>query len=170
MAKLHFSLPGKSTRSAFYFQVFIRHKDSALHGLYLHVHLRCAHAYVFTCTGTYSVQTTTSPHICPVDGVVHRNIGFRLFVHHFRLAFWSIKSFETSECESKIVGRSPCYVFTYQDLSVALRPLQLQPHSSVAPQLERWTRLQNQRPTWMFMPLCHDNNDAKYIDAYHQWL
>ena len=25
---------------------------------------------------------------------VHRNIGFRLFVHHFRLVFWSIKSFE----------------------------------------------------------------------------
>ena len=47
-------------------------------------------------------------HICPVDGVAHRNIGFRLFVHRFRLAFWSIKSFETSECESRIAGRSPC--------------------------------------------------------------
>ena len=34
------------------------------------------------------------PYICPVDGVAHRNIGFRLFVHRFRLAFWSIKSFE----------------------------------------------------------------------------
>ena len=33
----------------------------------------------------YSVPTTTSPHICPVDGVAHRNIGFRLFVHRFRL-------------------------------------------------------------------------------------
>ena len=42
--------------------------------------------------------------------VVHRNIGFRLFVHRFRFAFWSIKSFETSECESRIVGHLPCYV------------------------------------------------------------
>ena len=31
------------------------------------------------------------------------------FVHRFRLAFWSIKSFVTSECESRLVGRSPCY-------------------------------------------------------------
>ena len=29
--------------------------------------------------------------------------------YRFRPAFWSIKSFETSECESRIVGRSPCY-------------------------------------------------------------
>ena len=42
----------------------------------------------------YSVPTTASPYICPVDDVAHRNIGFRLFVHRFRLAFWSIKSFE----------------------------------------------------------------------------
>ena len=32
----------------------------------------------------------------PVDGVAHRNIGLRLFVHRFRLAFWSIKSFKMS--------------------------------------------------------------------------
>ena len=31
------------------------------------------------------------------------------FVHRFCLAFWSIKSFETSECESRIVGRSSSY-------------------------------------------------------------
>ena len=45
---------------------------------------------------SYSVPTTTPPYICPVDGVhvAHRNIGFRLFVHRFRLAFWLIKSFE----------------------------------------------------------------------------
>ena len=43
----------------------------------------------------YSVPTTTSPYTCPVDGVAHRNIGFILFVHRFRLAFWSISSFET---------------------------------------------------------------------------
>ena len=46
----------------------------------------------------YSVLMTTSPHICPVDGVVHRNIGlrpfvhrnigFRPFVHRFRLVFF----------------------------------------------------------------------------------
>ena len=57
----------------------------------------------------YSVPTTTSPYTCPVGGVAHWIIGFRLFVHRFRLAFWSIKSFETSECESRIAGRSPCY-------------------------------------------------------------
>ena len=33
------------------------------------------------------VPTTTSPNICPVDGVVHRNIGSDFFVHLFRLAF-----------------------------------------------------------------------------------
>ena len=60
--------------------------------------------------------TTTSPFICPVDGVAHRKIGFRRFVHHFRLAFWSIKSFETSECESRIVGRSPCYRQTLSEI------------------------------------------------------
>ena len=35
----------------------------------------------------YSVPMTTSPHICPVDCVVHRNISFRIFVRLFRLAF-----------------------------------------------------------------------------------
>ena len=35
--------------------------------------------------------TTTSPYICPVDGVAHWNIGFRLFVHQFRLAFLANK-------------------------------------------------------------------------------
>ena len=39
-------------------------------------------------------QRQLSFSIYPVDGVAHRNIGFRLFVHRFRLAFWSIKSFE----------------------------------------------------------------------------
>ena len=43
-----------------------------------------------------SVPTTISPYICPVDGAAHRNIGFRLFVHNFHLAFWSIKSFENT--------------------------------------------------------------------------
>ena len=57
----------------------------------------------------YTILLYFSFHICLVDGVAHRNIGLRLFVHRFRLAFWSIKSFETSECESRIVGRSPCY-------------------------------------------------------------
>ena len=31
------------------------------------------------------------------------------FCTSFSSHFWSIKSFETSECESRIVGRSPCY-------------------------------------------------------------
>ena len=29
----------------------------------------------------YSVPTTTSPNLFPVDGVVHRNIGSDFFVH-----------------------------------------------------------------------------------------
>ena len=31
----------------------------------------------------YSVPTTTSPNLFPVDGVVHRNIGSDFFVHLF---------------------------------------------------------------------------------------
>ena len=56
-----------------------------------------------------SVPTTISSfYIFPVDGVAHRNIGFRLFVHRFvhcfRLAFWSIKSFEIVENLIKFVN------------------------------------------------------------------
>ena len=55
----------------------------------------------------YNVPTTTSPNLFPVDGVVHRNIGSD-FLYIFSSRFWSIKSFKTlSECESRIVGRSP---------------------------------------------------------------
>ena len=37
-------------------------------------------------TDKYTNDNSTSPHVYPVDGVVHRNVGFRLFVHRFRLA------------------------------------------------------------------------------------
>ena len=54
----------------------------------------------------YNVPTTTSPNLFPVDGVVHRNI--RTFLYIFSSRFWSVKSFKIlSECESRIVGRSP---------------------------------------------------------------
>ena len=62
-----------------------------------------------SCKIVWCTNDNFSFYICPVDGVAHRNIEFRLFVHRLRLAFWSIKSFETSECESRLVGRSPCY-------------------------------------------------------------
>ena len=41
----------------------------------------------------YSVPTTTSPILFPVDGVVHRNIGTFLYI--FSSRFWSVKSFKT---------------------------------------------------------------------------
>ena len=64
----------------------------------------------------YSVPTTISPDLCPVDGVVHRNIGPDFFVHLLS-RFWSIKFFKTSECESRIVGRSPNFAIdiTFKD-------------------------------------------------------
>ena len=40
--------------------------------------------------------STPAFYICPVDGVAHRNIGFRPFVDRFRLTFWSINSFEST--------------------------------------------------------------------------
>ena len=41
-----------------------------------------------------SKEKLSSAHYAVYFGVAHRKIGFRLFVHRFRLAFWSIKSFE----------------------------------------------------------------------------
>ena len=61
-----------------------------------HMIIRCTTPSTGQIWGEVVVGTLYT-HICPVDGVVHRNIGFRLFVHGFRLAFWSIKSFETED-------------------------------------------------------------------------
>ena len=43
----------------------------------------------------YSVPTTTSPNLFPVDGVVHRNIGSDFLVHLFVSLLVKKKSFKT---------------------------------------------------------------------------
>ena len=64
---------------------------------------------------------------------VYRNIGFRLFVHCFRLAFWSIKSFETWECASGIVGCSPYYTWTFLTKMSRLMALDWSPATMTVP-------------------------------------
>ena len=57
----------------------------------------CTYAYTilyYTILVHYGVPATTSPNICPVDGVVHRNIGLD-FLYIFSSRFWLIKSFES---------------------------------------------------------------------------
>ena len=56
----------------------------------------------------------------PVDGVVHRNIGFRLFVHRFRLTFWSIKAFENTPL-SMFLGSSVVWLCISLNIDRAMK-------------------------------------------------